>query len=733
MKEIRNLIFLLNCFLLTNLSFCQTKELDEFYNSDFQPKELNEFAADRINDLFKIYSRKNDTSSIDIKDFVYGYNYFLENLNRSGDVFFGDQISSYLNQLKDFLLEGHPEKNNIKVYCTKYPYINAFTNDFGSIYFNIGTIAKLNTEEELLAIMAHEINHILLQHSYKSEVLSNDLSDNKLGEDAKAFKKHSFSRENEFDADLNGFILLKKRNVDLNLSIKAFDVLNRGIDLPKSAKFSSKIWSGDTKYFNDFLDSSYMNSGQLYKNISIAENDSLSTHPSISKRITKLQNFINSNESTMVKGGYHHIGKYAYYKDLAEKILVRAYLEKGLINDGFLHVTNLRNENEKNPFLIKSQAKFMTLLVQKKYKLKPFDQFLNSTGNIFSDTTAITERELLLSMNSLEFNLLALEFVKNAMQEINDPYLDRVYSFLIQYLYKYNEGIFNYDNGKLNYISPDSINDFNVKVHDVNFFLNLTKEAKEYYDELVEDNLMVYVPVNSNKNSKKLIKQYFSQNKFGLVENKAVNQFKKNRKLYEKTLTHERFQISLDPYKAIEKYRRGEFEKANDFDPKGKVSLMQSDNYYLKEKRSGYVMDYKKSLNLERMMHAILDTSTLFEKNYSNLNVANNLSIKGNSKHNILNTWVDERFEFDDLNYSKVDEEVQRILKDETVRYLLYNINISTNERSWFSPYRSISYSIYFDIINQGIAYVSKNSSKQKGNAQLFRHYFYMSKDFLNE
>jgi hypothetical protein len=95
--------------------------LEPYYNSSFEPAELNETSASRVRSLFEYYSDKNKIKgSFDRKeyeDFVYRANFSLEQLNKSGEIFYNDSISLYLNDLKDaiggFSASGSEEMSGI--------------------------------------------------------------------------------------------------------------------------------------------------------------------------------------------------------------------------------------------------------------------------------------------------------------------------------------------------------------------------------------------------------------------------------------------------------------------------------------------------------------------------------------------------------------------------------------------------------------------------------------------
>lgn len=174
-------------------------DLEPFYNSSYTPKELNVSSKDRVKAIYEYHLQESGyagkVGSSEYQEFVYRSNYFLEKLNKSGEVFYGDTISSYLNALKDFILENNPKKDQITIYLTRHPSFNAFTNDFGSVYVNIASVSKLDSEQELLVLLAHEISHVLLRHTHQFEEYNKKLESNDMKSDVEdLLSQHKFNQ-----------------------------------------------------------------------------------------------------------------------------------------------------------------------------------------------------------------------------------------------------------------------------------------------------------------------------------------------------------------------------------------------------------------------------------------------------------------------------------------------------------------------------------------------------------
>lgn len=227
-----SLLILSSAFQLTAQQ--QDINLEQFYTSLESHKTLDVSSKERIDSLYKAYLLEHNIAEDNgaFEAFIYDYNYFLEKLNKSGKVFSGDELSVYLNKMKDEILVNHPKKNAINVYLTNFEELNAFTNDFGSIYVNVATIAKVDSEMELRVILAHEIAHVLMRHSFKMANLDNHLSGNEIERinEISDFESHQFSQIQELEADSIAYGLLQGLGYDLSELQDLFHKLNSSRD-----------------------------------------------------------------------------------------------------------------------------------------------------------------------------------------------------------------------------------------------------------------------------------------------------------------------------------------------------------------------------------------------------------------------------------------------------------------------------------------------------------------------
>lgn len=240
------------------------------------------------------------------EEFYSGLNYDLKSQLLSGNVFFNDPLTIYLNQISDKLMAGMTNKNvKIRFFATRFSDVNAVCWGEGTILVNIGLLSRLNNEAELAFILSHEISHYVEMHSVKSfkqyQTLEKDFMNKERILEA-LMTRMRFSRENEFEADMKGFIRFAQTDYDKGAAVSALKVLEEA-DMEKYRKplnlmalFSSESFKPDTA---DFLSREKYVSGVANEKIDALSNDeetkqdisldSLATHPSLPKRIESIQ------------------------------------------------------------------------------------------------------------------------------------------------------------------------------------------------------------------------------------------------------------------------------------------------------------------------------------------------------------------------------------------------------------------------------------------------------------
>lgn len=698
----QNIITSIGIFLLAFSVSSQVEdpELSQFYHSDFEPIELNRDNFERLKTTYKEYIEANGNKrNFDEEKFVYEYNYFLDRINRSGNVFYGDEISAYVNSLKDKILLKNELDLSIQVYVTDYVDLNAFTNDFGNVYINIATIAKMNSELELMIILAHEIGHVILHHSREKEFYSKVITKNvDINEDESVFRIHSFSREKELEADSIALKLLDgivtKRDFDgvfSNLEHSENPAISDPIDFSDLAPMNSKMF--------DFLVEMSQTDVQLPMPLD-QKNDSLSTHPSIQSRIDFAEKHF--EEKPSIDPSKFPYKSYNEVKHLSSKVLLNSYIENGAYIEALFLTLQLRNRLD-SKYLLYKQSQIMTLLVQEKYSENFIDQI--ELNLACSDTNYMRFKQCIRSISKLDWNILTYDFHQNN-EQLDKSTKDSREEWAFHFLYDNNSAIFESD-------STGKISEYAVWDEELSAtsWLSSVSESVEFLN--IIDSLGFSKNLYAQaKDSSQLLKDFLNQRVLSEREQGFIETYKTRIDLRENNISTNGA-IFLHPAWAAGLYHRGIFEKSKDFDPSKKTALIQSDNLFFESKDlRQYNFNYKKSLKLNSQLRDVSKRYNTFAADYS-LSSGGNTSVLDNYLHKLIMTWIFENSESTELHYSRVEDEIQKYLLGENIDYIVYRLSILNRNRGSGRKFNLNYYELYFDVNSRGIVYVAKIGSKQ--------------------
>ncbi|BAU49129.1 peptidase M48 Ste24p [Sulfurifustis variabilis] len=149
-------------------------------------------------------------------------------IERSGQIYEDRRATAYLQGVMDRL---YPEfKGKIQVHLYDSTQLNAFALPNGSIYFNIGLLARMENEAQLAAVLAHEAAHFIEKHSFRQRVSAKNLSAFAVSgipfaSLAAVSSISGFSRDLEREADMKGYERLTKAGYDPHEAHKVFEHL----------------------------------------------------------------------------------------------------------------------------------------------------------------------------------------------------------------------------------------------------------------------------------------------------------------------------------------------------------------------------------------------------------------------------------------------------------------------------------------------------------------------------
>lgn len=152
----------------------------------------------------------------------------------------------------------------IKVEVLQSDELNAFALPGGRIFIYSGMLKKLNSYEELVALIGHESSHVTQRHSLKSimrdaatgmviSAVFGDVSEISTWVMSRAdeFKSLDYSRELETEADDEGFKIMLSNNIDPKGMLRLLEVLKKeGAEMPGMMKYLSTHPDTDARISN---------------------------------------------------------------------------------------------------------------------------------------------------------------------------------------------------------------------------------------------------------------------------------------------------------------------------------------------------------------------------------------------------------------------------------------------------------------------------------------------------
>jgi predicted Zn-dependent protease len=179
---------------------------------------------------------------------------FHQEFVRQGLIYGDTDIRAYLAYLERRLLSGHDGMQGaMEFYVPKSPAPNALSLPNGNIYVHAGLFSALDSEDQLAAVLCHEIAHVTGRHALKSIIArKNTLIGAHIGDlvtgglglvylGAAANFMH-FSREQELEADREAIDRLSRAGYRPDAMVEAFRSPSRFPELQhvKQSMYSSR-------------------------------------------------------------------------------------------------------------------------------------------------------------------------------------------------------------------------------------------------------------------------------------------------------------------------------------------------------------------------------------------------------------------------------------------------------------------------------------------------------------
>ena len=166
-------------------------------------------------------------------------------IERSGQLYEHARATTYLQGVMDGLYPEFKGKIPVRIYDSTQ--LNAFAMPNGSIYINIGMLARIENEAQVAAVLGHEAVHFIEKHSFQQRVSTKNaasfaVSGIPFASLAAASSISGFSRELEREADAMGYQRLVKAGYDPREAHKVFQYLAdevKALDIDEPYFFSS--------------------------------------------------------------------------------------------------------------------------------------------------------------------------------------------------------------------------------------------------------------------------------------------------------------------------------------------------------------------------------------------------------------------------------------------------------------------------------------------------------------
>lgn len=403
----KKIYFLALCLFISIISLAQ--DFDNYQPSRSQsplPDGFLTTSTAKYKEAVLSDQAKNGTLSKSRHEFHLQTSFVLDELVKSGQLIFNDEMSKYVNKVLDNILKDNPElRKRIQVYMIRSASVNAFASDRAEIFVNVGLLANINNEAELAFILCHEVQHIIHKHNLQTFIEFDDFGNvqQKKNYD-KIVEKHSYEKDLEREADKKGLELFLKSGYSVKAAEGVFDVLSLTHVPYANDSFKISYFENDYIKFLDYTPIKEINKIKPIEN----DDDKHSTHPSLKERRKAFQESTRENGAQGVlfmqpKSKFEHVQKIARF-DLCD-ILVANRTYGAALYHSFL----LLNRFPENSYAEKNIAKSLYGYAQYINRLK----YKNESTDIDDDKIYNLEGQMQLVLHFLdrltqkELNVLA--------------------------------------------------------------------------------------------------------------------------------------------------------------------------------------------------------------------------------------------------------------------------------------------------------------------------------------
>ncbi|XOV66107.1 MAG: M48 family metallopeptidase [Fluviicola sp.] len=170
-----------------------------------------------------LYDQLGGTKQVKLSKVEFGSRLTINTMFNDGNIITGGPLHELVNGVGELILESNDlDREEIRFFVTTDDYANAYCFSTGDIFISVPLLARLKNLEQLAFILSHELVHFMKQHSvqrYEKYIEMRNTSE----KDVEDY--FSFSRDNEFEADLIAVELFAKANFDTTGVVDIFNLL----------------------------------------------------------------------------------------------------------------------------------------------------------------------------------------------------------------------------------------------------------------------------------------------------------------------------------------------------------------------------------------------------------------------------------------------------------------------------------------------------------------------------
>ncbi len=292
------------------------------------PKDFLSLTSKKIEADYQKINKSNKSNRVKRteKEFVFNANFSIDNILFSGKILYGDVLTDYVNKVANTIMSNDPSlTGKLRFYVLKSSSVNAFATDQGIVFVTVGLLSQVENEAQLAYILCHEISHYKSKHSIQKYKRQQDISKGKgdfknLDLESRLKATYHYSKEDELEADKDGFELFSKTKYAQNAAISSFDML-----LFSYLPYDEIDWS--TNIFEDSLFKLDYTAPKIESRITAEEDedDEESSHPNIKKRKAELEIFYTKSKN-------NNNALYLFGEDYFKTIQQQARVELFFIN-----------------------------------------------------------------------------------------------------------------------------------------------------------------------------------------------------------------------------------------------------------------------------------------------------------------------------------------------------------------------------------------------------------------